>query len=384
MRRSIFCLLILVLMASIHAQDEPMFELVGEIGNEISWNCCQVCDIDGDSLLDVLGTSRGLDYGIYRIEQTAIGSSDFAIAESINLDIQKEVWSIAVCDLDANSLLDLIVAEWAPCSERQYSYFRFEQSETNSMDFAYLSQLDWNMFAYEFCDIDSDGRLDMFAVGIEATLHYEQDPFDCEVFDYRGYFMDFTGVWGSGPSVTFGNTNRNDKLDAIFARGDSDWVWLEQNANTNEFEEVQHIYPYEYTWLLLYADLFDFNNDGYDDLLCTSGCDLYLFKNNYPETLNANEETISISSSIIQSAYPNPFNPETTISLDIAQGEHADLTIYNTRGQKVKSWKNLPSGEHQITWGGKDPKGKPVTSGIYMVVLRTDNHTSTKKVSLIK
>ena len=50
----------------------------------------------------------------------------------------------------------------------------------------------------------------------------------------------------------------------------------------------------------------------------------------------------------LYSAYPNPFNPETTISFDVKENDIASLTIYNIKGQVVKSYDKLTAGSHSI------------------------------------
>jgi hypothetical protein len=84
--------------------------------------------------------------------------------------------------------------------------------------------------------------------------------------------------------------------------------------------------------------------------------------------------------------YPNPFNPETTISFSVAESGSVELSVYNVKGQKVKTLvsSNVEAGSHQITWKGNDDRGNLVASGIYFYKLRTGRYTSTKKMILMK
>ncbi|MCK4653515.1 MAG: right-handed parallel beta-helix repeat-containing protein, partial [Candidatus Cloacimonetes bacterium] len=87
--------------------------------------------------------------------------------------------------------------------------------------------------------------------------------------------------------------------------------------------------------------------------------------------------------------YPNPFNPSTTISFFTAEdAEHAEITIYNVKGQKVKTFPNLQinkSSDQQIRWDGTDENNHPVSSGIYFYKLKVDDKTiATKKCLLLK
>jgi pullulanase len=87
--------------------------------------------------------------------------------------------------------------------------------------------------------------------------------------------------------------------------------------------------------------------------------------------------------------YPNPFNPETEINFEISAEEHLDncrIDIYNIKGQLVNTLMNEPvtSGKHQITWNGRDNSSNPVASGVYFFNLRTDSHSITHKMLLLK
>ncbi|RLC48667.1 MAG: hypothetical protein DRI23_10225 [Candidatus Cloacimonadota bacterium] len=88
--------------------------------------------------------------------------------------------------------------------------------------------------------------------------------------------------------------------------------------------------------------------------------------------------------------YPNPFNPSTTISFSLQNDNMVELSIYNSKGQKVKTLLNEQrrAGLHQVQWNGRDENGSSVSSGIYFSVMDTNREgldfTSIKKVILLK
>ncbi|MFA7058134.1 MAG: T9SS type A sorting domain-containing protein, partial [Candidatus Cloacimonadales bacterium] len=86
------------------------------------------------------------------------------------------------------------------------------------------------------------------------------------------------------------------------------------------------------------------------------------------------------------SNYPNPFNPETTISFNNPQTGKVSLSIYNIKGQLVKSLLDdeAIAGPHSVVWNGKDNRGKSVASGIYFAKIKTGTSTQTKKMLLMK
>ncbi len=85
--------------------------------------------------------------------------------------------------------------------------------------------------------------------------------------------------------------------------------------------------------------------------------------------------------------YPNPFNPTTTIEFSIQNESNIELTIFNIRGQKVKTLINsdCTNGNHSIMWDGVDESNNPVSSGIYLYKLKVNGKTeATKKCLLLK
>ncbi|MDO9577069.1 MAG: choice-of-anchor Q domain-containing protein [Candidatus Cloacimonadales bacterium] len=99
------------------------------------------------------------------------------------------------------------------------------------------------------------------------------------------------------------------------------------------------------------------------------------------------EEIPQLSSLKTQlSNYPNPFNPSTTIKLELAESGEMELAIYNVKGQKVKTLINAITnkGTFEINWRGKDDHGKPVSSGQYIIKLIQNNKVTATKIMLLK
>lgn len=105
----------------------------------------------------------------------------------------------------------------------------------------------------------------------------------------------------------------------------------------------------------------------------------------YIETEAGNE--FQSQSPIVLSNFPNPFNPMTTISLEINDAvEKAELTIYNIKGQKIRRFQlsGLKAKKHKIIWDGKDEKGKSVSSGVYFYRYQTNDLSRSNKMILLK
>ncbi len=88
----------------------------------------------------------------------------------------------------------------------------------------------------------------------------------------------------------------------------------------------------------------------------------------------------------LQDAYPNPFNPVTTIPYSLKSAGDVQISIYNLKGQLVWSYGNKhdKSGYYKINWNGRDNSGKPVSSGIYYYRMSSGKYTASKKIVLVK
>jgi len=99
--------------------------------------------------------------------------------------------------------------------------------------------------------------------------------------------------------------------------------------------------------------------------------------------VSAVEETIEPA--ITLSAFPNPFNPSTTISFQYSndQNQQIQIEIYNLKGQRIREYSILNS-QSSIVWDGTDSNNSPVTSGIYFYKLKAGNREIIKKMMLVK
>ena len=85
---------------------------------------------------------------------------------------------------------------------------------------------------------------------------------------------------------------------------------------------------------------------------------------------------------ILESAYPNPFNPSTTISYGVSEATHMNVSVYNIQGQQVGILYDgfTEPGYYQKTWNASE-----LSSGIYIVRMSTDTgFISNQKVVLVK
>ncbi len=101
---------------------------------------------------------------------------------------------------------------------------------------------------------------------------------------------------------------------------------------------------------------------------------------------HGNRDDVAPDVTALHSAYPNPFNPSTTIPFELAGAEHVTLRIYTTGGALVRTLfdEMLPGGAHRAVWDGRDQRGEPAATGVYFVRLQAGIYKATRKVVMIR
>lgn len=91
--------------------------------------------------------------------------------------------------------------------------------------------------------------------------------------------------------------------------------------------------------------------------------------------------TSSLPSSIRMSAFPNPFNPTSTISYSLPKSGNVELKLFDLTGREVNTVQTgfQPAGIHFATINGSS-----LTSGTYFVRLQSGSTVQTRKVVLLR
>ena len=99
------------------------------------------------------------------------------------------------------------------------------------------------------------------------------------------------------------------------------------------------------------------------------------------------EESPGIPASFaLHPAYPNPFNPSTTLRYDLPEQAHARLVVYDLLGRKVKTLLEGVEGPgyEAVVWDGTDQAGRPISSGVYLIRIRADRFLQTRKMVYLR
>jgi photosystem II stability/assembly factor-like uncharacterized protein len=88
----------------------------------------------------------------------------------------------------------------------------------------------------------------------------------------------------------------------------------------------------------------------------------------------------------LATAYPNPFNPTTTIEFNLNSPQQVSVDIYNIMGQKVRDLSDeyRQEGTVSLIWDGKDNIGQVAATGVYFCTILTETKQQTLKLTILK
>ena len=83
----------------------------------------------------------------------------------------------------------------------------------------------------------------------------------------------------------------------------------------------------------------------------------------------------------LESAYPNPFNPVTTLNFSLPESQEVMLQVYNLQGRVIETLinSNMEAGYHTLQWNADNH-----ASGVYFVKMVTGEFVNTQKLMLVK
>jgi len=85
-------------------------------------------------------------------------------------------------------------------------------------------------------------------------------------------------------------------------------------------------------------------------------------------------------------AYPNPFNPKTTLRFALEEPGRAELAIYGVNGRRLRTLLSepLPAGEHRVNWDGRDDAGRELPSGVYLARVTKGAMRGEQRLTLLR
>ncbi len=85
----------------------------------------------------------------------------------------------------------------------------------------------------------------------------------------------------------------------------------------------------------------------------------------------------------LKAAWPNPFRDSTTLAVHSKSAQLTTISVFNSKGQKVRAWEqDLPRGNSELSWNGKDERGLPAAPGVYLIQVQASGQSLVAKVLL--
>jgi hypothetical protein len=123
--------------------------------------------------------------------------------------------------------------------------------------------------------------------------------------------------------------------------------------------------------------------------------DIVVANINYEETVTALPNHASVTEvesipirtrTLLAQNYPNPFNPSTVIEYSLPHASFVRLQVFDVQGRQVASLVkgSSPSGLNRVRWLGRNDRGNPVASGVYLYRLEVDGRTYSRRMVLAR
>ena len=354
-------------------------------------------DVDGDGDVDALSASDG-DNKLAWYEND--GSENFT--EHVILSSADYLTFVYAADMDGDGNIDVLSSSE---SDNKIAWYKNDGSE-NFTEYVISTSAD-NAKTVHAMDINGDGYMDALSASQwdNKIAWYENDgtpPPDCP--------EDEVELWGQNYSVenTINLNLSNSGLTGPIPPGigclsNLQKLELQNNQLTGSIpSEIGNLTNLTRLWL------YDNQLTGeIPDSICSlveNNCNINISNNQlcppYPsciedyvgeqDTTNCGQvsiidETLPITYKLYN-AYPNPFNPKTTLHYDLPEDAMVNITIYDMMGRIVS---NLVSsqqnaGYKSIQWNATNNIGQPVSAGVYLYSIEAGEFRQTKKMVLLK
>ncbi len=103
-------------------------------------------------------------------------------------------------------------------------------------------------------------------------------------------------------------------------------------------------------------------------------------------SLSTDDDYLDAYTTQLKRAYPNPFNPQTTIEFSLKEPDMVTIEMFNISGQRIITIaeESFDKGIHRVIWNGTNEQGRQVGSGIYLYRMTTTGYSETRKVILLR
>jgi hypothetical protein len=360
---------------AIHSDGQPAAGFPYEL-DQISYGEIASADITGDGNYEIIaGTLAGTLYVIdgngndcpgfpialgemLRTAPTILNNGNIVIGGMNHLFIVSSQGEILLSEeIDGTIANSVIAADFTNNGEQEIAFqtmlgtMSIMRQDGSVLDGWPISHSEQFVYPPLAADLDNDGSLELISV---SNVN--------KVFAYH--------VWGESISGMPVPINLGNDTPASIADidGDGDYELMGSSENTIYAIDFKTRKGSKLPWRT-YRGNFRRTGNSADNLLT-----------------DYSDSVVEIPSLKLFANYPNPFNPTTNIRFALPEEGNVSLTIYNIKGQKIKTLahKEMAKGEHVIQWNGTDNANQSVASGVYFYRLKTDEKALFRKCLLLK
>jgi hypothetical protein len=213
----------------------------------------------------------------------------------------------------------------------------------------------------------SNYEIDRISTDLLHIHAFNSHSYIIDLKDYSEY--DFTGFELIRSSSSIGT------FDSFYVFN-SEGVFITENRGKT-FEKLfaipngthEMIYFNNEFYALTSEEVFVYRNESFESIYSIKKTSLNELPENSPLTFHLN------------SVYPNPFNPSTTISFTLPQSSPVSIQLFDVNGRVVKivSEQEYSTGKHFIQVNASD-----LSSGAYWLVLKSNLGSISKAITLVK
>jgi len=384
-------------------------------------NDANFCDFDNDGDLDLLQGNFGSPNWLFRIEYPAMNE----IAQSAGIaGYPEEFKHPLVGDFDNDGWFDIFCITYLEYGETAECLYR-QDSPMHFANIINASGIDPLAPSYRgvVADLDNDGWLDIVTFdsnsGSTYFWHNDGDGTFTDVASEAGLTLDnseacaaavgdinadgFLDIYlmkygsGNSPNRLFLNGGNGNHWLQIALRGsDSNGLGLGSRVKAVAGDLVQwrdvgggrgescSNAPYVQLGLGSHSvvdSLYVMWSSGRMDMMTDLPADQRITVVEGSVSVgNSGQNSLPVSFRL-QPAYPNPFNPTTTLGFTIPNDSQVNLSVYDIAGRKVATLVNgmKSAGTYQVTFDGSG-----LASGVYFCRLEAGEYSAAQKMVLMK
>jgi hypothetical protein len=275
-----------------------------------------------------------------------------------------------------------------------YEYVEVNNYKVIRIDSLYISNVYLQLFTN---DLDHNGKPELWiggdgyvnGVGSQIFYIYEADADDQYSIVYSIAVIGGS-TWFASNMVSADVDN--DGTDEVLLCIDQHLLIFKNKKQEYELYYIKRNELLNQNSVYYSANASAFDRDNYPEIIIS----MDLIENNVPRifskiykktsTLDILDNNPVPNNYYLSEAYPNPFNPSTTIKFSIAKEETVTIKVYNILGKEIKTLlnENLSSGNYNLIWDGKNNNGQRVSSGTYFINMVSGDFNKSIKTVMVK